>query len=494
MTRKIYRLIITMLCGALPCAAASSVMASPWAEVGDNQLRGDVEILAAAGAIGDTSSHWPIPWTALVGDLRTVSLTEQPAEVRAAAGRVLGQARDETAGGLNGSFTIDATNLPNVVYGFDGLGRGEGQTQLSLGFNSGSTSGRLSLGAITNTFKKNDTKLMLDGSYLAQKVGGALVYAGELSHWWGPGWISALSLSNNARPMPQIGIERLSDTAFTWPVLRWLGPWQAEFFVGYLDDKRLQNHQYYDALHLTFNPAPGLEIGLARTQQLCGQGHTCSPLRDYFGLSNDPAHPDNTNDQGEIDVKYSRMLGGVPAQVYMQLMNEDTNPFTHSATSHLFGASVFLPTSVNPLRLTVEYADTVPTFDIFSFGNYLYGYAYTNGDFIDGMRYRGRSLGFSLDSDSTLLSLQGSWSDSGGRFYEISFHQAHISDSHVALGGVFARNIVTPVPVDVNMAEARVTLPWRAFKLDLAARYQDKQIPPKSGGVAAIEAALRINL
>lgn len=487
MTCKGFWLVTTLLCGTVTCAAAQ---ASPWAEVGDSQLRGDVELLAASGVIGDTTTYWPIPWTALAGDLRGASLAGQPASVQAAATRVLGQARDETESGLNGSFTIDATNLPNVVYGFDGMGRGEGQTQLSLGFNSGSTSGRLSLGAISGTFKKNDTKLMLDGSYIATKVGGALVYAGELSHWWGPGWISALSLSNNARPIPQIGIERLNDTAFTWPVLRWLGPWQGEFFVGLLDDPRIARNTVYDGLRFTFNPAPGLQIGLARTDMMCGTGHPCSPLRDYFSFANDPLHVNKTNDQGEFDVKYNRVLGGIPFEIYTQFMNEDSSPITHSGTSHLVGGSVYLPLMKSgPLRVTLEYTDSISTTDIFGSGH-LYGFSYTNGTYPDGMRYRGRTLGFSLDDDSKLLSLQGAWSDSGGRFYELSLHHATISNSH-SVGA----NIVSPRgPVSLNLLDARVTLPFRIFKLDLDARYQDKQIPPKTGAAGAIEAALRVNL
>lgn len=489
MTRKSLWLATVLLCGTVPCVA----QASPWAEVGDNQLRGDVELLAVSGVIGETTTHWPIPWTSITQDIRANGALEKQSDlVGGTAARVMGEAREQTEGGFNGSFFLDATNQPSTVYGFDGMGRGKSQTQLSLGFNSGNFSGRLSAGIITDDFKKQDTKLMLDGSYLAAKVWGALVYAGEISHWWGPGWISALSVSDNARPMPQIGIERLSDTAFTWPVLRWLGPWQSEFFIGYLDDKRLQSHQYYDALHVTFNPAPGLEVGFQRTQQLCGQGHVCSPLRDYFSFNNDPAHPNDTNDQFDIDLKYSRVIDGLPAQVYMQLMDEDTEPFGQSATSHLYGASVFVPVrSGSPVRLTAEFTDTVPTRYLFSYGDYLYGYAYTNGDFVDGMRYRGRTLGFSLDSDSQLFSLEGSWSDNGGRFYELSFHHASISDSHVALGGYLARNIVTTSPVKVNMGEARVTLPWRAFKLDLSARMQDDQPRPAKGFAAAFEMALR---
>ena len=463
--------------------------ASPWAEVGDNQLRGDIELLAAAGVIDGITTHWPLPWQSIVKDLRDNSLAGQPAPVRAAAARVLARARAENSPGLSASLGIDGASKPGLVYGFDGMGRGEGQAQFILDYNSQSTAARLAIGGITQNFRGNTTKLMPDESYIAQKAGPLLLYGGYMSQWWGPGWVSALSLSNNARPMPKIGLERLDTSASTWPILRWMGPWQGEFFIGLLDGPSLHQNTFYNALRFTFNPAPGLEIGLARTEQFCGQGHPCSPIIDYFDFNNDPAHLNKTNDQGLIDVKYNRSFGGIPFQIYMELMNEDSSPITHSGTSHLFGASVFVPTAVNPVRLTVEYSDSVSTENIFSFGDYRYGFSYTNLQFSPGMRYRGRTIGFSLDDDSRLMSLQGSWSDSGGRFYELSLHHTNISNSH-SLGA----NILTPTPVTINLAEARVSLPFRWMKLDLAGRLQDDQLPPHHGFAASFEAGLRIGL
>ncbi len=474
---------LIILFGTLPS------FASPWAEVGDNQLRGDIEILAAAGVIDGITTHWPLPWQSIVQDLKDNSLKGQPAFVRAAAARVLGRARAENRPGLSASLDIDAASTRSVVYGFDGMGRGDGQAQFLLDYNSQSFAARLALGGFAQNFRGNSTKLMPDQSYLAEKFGPLLLYGGYLSHWWGPGWVSALSLSNNARPMPEIGMERLDTSASTWPVLRWLGPWQLEFHVGLLDGPRLQPNTFYNALRFTFNPAPGLEIGLARTEEFCGRGHPCAPIRDYFSLKNDPLHVNNTNDEGLIDIKYSHTLGGVPVQAYMQLMNEDSSPFTHSGTSHLFGASIFAPTRGTPVRLTAEYSNSISTLNIFSFGDYLYGFSYTNSTEPDGMRYRGRTIGFSLDDDSRLLSLQGAWSDSGGRFYELSFHHANIGNSH-SLGA----NILSPVPITLNMGEARVSLPWRWMKLDLAGRLQDNQLPPHSGFAASIEVGLRVGL
>jgi len=474
-------------------AATLPSIASPWAEVGDNQLRADVELLQAAGVVDDITTQWPLPWQSLLLDLSRADVTAQPAAIQAAAGRVLARAQAATAPGLSTWASMDATNKPALVYGFDGMGRGEGQAQLSVEGTSGIFSGRISLGAITQNYRGNSLKLMPDGTYGAVQLGDALIYAGYLDHWWGPGQISALQLSNNARPMPQVGIARGQTTASSWPVLRWLGPWQAEVFFGYLDGPRIQTDTYYSAARLTIHPLPGFEAAIARTEEFCGQGHSCVPIRDYFHFSNNPLSVNSTSDELAFDFKYSDVIADVPYQVYMQLMNEDYSWFNHSGTSHLFGASIFIPTSGNPVKLTAEFTDTISTRHPFSFGDNIYGFSYTNGQFPDGMRYRSRTLGFSLDDDSILASLQGSWTDEDGRFYELSLHHATIGNSH-SVGA----NIVSLTPVVVNMGEARLSLPLtlngRTFHLDLAGRLQDDQPRPHNGFAAAVEVALRAPL
>jgi hypothetical protein len=473
--------------------ATTSSLASPWAEVGDNQLRADIELLQATGVVEDVTTQWPLPWQSLLADLSRGDETHQSAAVRAAVRRVLARAEAATAQGVFASANLDATNKPNVVYGFDGMGRGEGQAQLSLEGTGGAFSGRISLGVLTPDYRSDSAKLMPDGSYGTVRLGDVRLYAGYLDHWWGPGQISALQLSNNARPMPQVGIARAQTAASSWPILRWLGPWQAEFFLGYLDGPRLQTDTYYSAVRLAIHPLAGFEMALARTEEFCGEGHNCVPLRDYFHFSNNPLSVNATSDELTFDVKYSHTVGGLPYQVYMQLMNEDYSWFNHSGTSHLFGASVFLPAPDNPVKLTVEFSDSISTRHPFSFGDYLYGFSYTNGQYPDGMRYRERTLGFSLDDDSTLLSLQGSWSDAAGRFYELALHHATIGNSH-SVGA----NIVSFTPVTVNLGEARVSLPFtlhgRGVRLDLAGRVQDDQQRPHQGFAAAIEMALRAPL
>src|SRR5665213_2770096 len=218
----------------------TAASASPWAEVGDSQLRSDIQILANAGVIDDITTQWPIPWAGLLSNLRDqVTLASQPAYVRAAAQRVSNYAKSQMVRGtFSGHVTADFTNQPDVVRGFDGLGRNKGETQFSLEYMDSSTALRLSVGAWTD-YTGRSTHYDPDGSFIAQRVGGVVGYAGYLTHWWGPGWISALSLSNNARPFPQVGLSRIDTSPFRTPLLSWLGPWQGEFFVGVLDDDRV---------------------------------------------------------------------------------------------------------------------------------------------------------------------------------------------------------------------------------------------------------------
>src|SRR6185312_14050847 len=346
----------------------SPLAASPWAEVGDGQLRADLELLEAVGAVHDLTVHWPLPWQSLQGALEHADLAGQPASVRAAAQRLLARAHAATAQGNAGSVYVDATNKSGVVYGFDGMGRGQGQAQLSLEHNGDIFSGRVSLGAFTRDFGSKDNKVMPDGTYFSLRLADVRLYAGYLDHWWGPGEITALQLSNNARPMPQIGIARASTAPSSWPILNWLGPWQFEFFLARFDGPQIQSNVDYSAARLTIAPFEGLEIGLAKTEQFCGQGHPCSPLRDYFTNFDFSNHPDNVNGEGAIDIKYSHTMWGVPVQAYAQMMNEDYSWLSSSGSSYLAGASIFLPVGESPLKLTLEYADTMATRTPFSFG------------------------------------------------------------------------------------------------------------------------------
>jgi|HubBroStandDraft_5_1064220.scaffolds.fasta_scaffold17847_3 hypothetical protein len=492
-TRNAARAVLRTLAIGLLLLGLTNARAAPWAEVGDAQLRSDIEILAMAGVIDNLTTEWPIPWTRIL-DRISVSgaLTGQPAGVLAAADRIRRQAAGQmTQDTTSFSAYFDATNAPEIVRGFDALGRENVQTQGTLSWNGESTFIQLSAGVQSHDALDSET-VLLDGTYIAKQIFGTAVYAGYMTHWWGPGWISALSLSNNARPIPQIGISRLDSSPFKTKWLSWMGPWQAEFFVGVLDGDGIPTHTLIDGLRFNFNPLPGLDIGLERMDEACGRGHPCNPL-DYFNLQNNDAHPSKTNDQGDIDLKYSRQLGAFDLSAYLQVMNEDSNPFYHSGTSHLFGVTGWVPVGQTRLRITAEYTNTIPTQQIFGFGNYFYGFAYNDYKYLGGMRFRDRALGFSLDSDAKLATLQASWLGAHSITWTLSYHHADLNVPPPATATVYSTvNFVSSAFVPIDIGQVRASFPLLGhFTVDIEARYSTDQPRPAHGSEGAGEVRLK---
>jgi len=472
----------------------TNAWAAPWAEVGDAQLRSDIETLANAGVIDNLTTEWPVPWTRILERLAiSGALRNQPEYVVDAAERIRSQAAAQMTQDITSfSAYIDATNAPEVVRGFDALGRQNVQTQGTLSWNGESTFIQLSAGIKSHDHFDSQT-LMLDGTYIAKQIGGVAVYAGYLTHWWGPGWISALSLSNNAVPIPQIGISRIETTPSQSKWWSWMGPWQAEFFLGELEGDLLPVHTLVDGLRFNFNPAPGLDIGLERMDEWCGRGHPCNP-ENYFNLTNTNASPSKTNDQGDIDLKYSHKLGDVDLSGYLQVMNEDSNPFYHSATSHLFGLTGWVPVGQTRVRLTAEFTDSITTQQIFSFGDYFYGFSYNDYKYIGGMRNLDRALGFSLDDDSKLITLQASWLGAHNITWTLSYHHADINAA-IPVGAVVYSEInffVSSAPVPISIGEARASFPLTEhFTVDAELRYSSDQPRPAHGSQGAGELRLK---
>ena len=474
----------------------TNAWAAPWAEVGDAQLRSDIETLANAGVIDNLTTEWPVPWTRILDRLSASSaLRQQPGYVIDAAERIRSQGANQMAQDTSSfSAYFDATNAPEVVRGFDALGRQNVQTQGTLSWNGESTFIQLSAGIKSHDHFDSQT-IMLDGTYIAKQIAGAAIYAGYMTHWWGPGWISALSMSNNAVPIPQIGISRIDTSPFKSRWLSWMGPWQAEFFIGTIEGDQIPKHTLVDGLRFNINPLPGLDIAVERMDEACGRGHPCNPI-NYFKLSNSDANPSKTNDQGDIDIKYSRKLGDVDLSAYLQVMNEDSNPFWHSGTSHLFGITGWVPVGQTRVRITAEFTDTIATQQIFSFGHYEYGFAYNDYKYPGGMRNLDRALGFSLDDDSKLATLQASWLGAHNITWTLTYHHADVNVAIPTGATIYSTalnlNFVSSAPVPINIGQARASFPLTEhFTVDAEVRYSSDQPRPAHGSQGAGELRLK---
>jgi hypothetical protein len=180
----------------------------------------------------------------------------------------------------------------------------------------------------------------------------------------------------------------------------------------------------------------------------------------------------------------------------MQLMNEDSNPIYRSGTSHLAGLTSWLPIAGQRVRLTAEWTSTVPTANIMSFGDYAWGFAYNDYKYPDGMRYRGRAIGFSLDSNSKLYTLQASWTTSQNITWTLTGQHARVADmiSSTPPGTGFVYSTINPVStgrVTFDMGEVRASVPFGPqFTVDASVRYQSDQLRPAQGAEAAGEIRL----
>ena len=295
-------LVATLLAGL-----AAPVAAAPWAPVGDAQLRQDLTLLNDAGYARVDVSQWPVPWRGVVDALAdSPTLDAAPEYIKQAVRRVRTRALRETAEGGRAETLLDGTNRPALVRGFNAEGYGKGTVQETAEITAGRSDLHVQFGAIAGQRGQHGVMFDADGSYLAQRFGNIQLYAGDVTHWWGPGWVSALTLSNNARPFPQFGVSTAGPLRFKTPILSWIGPFRAEAFVGVLDDTRIARKTLFDGVRVTLNPARGLEIGFARTQILCGRGHPCS-AGDVISLANNDKNPSKSASEGEFDIRY----GGV---------------------------------------------------------------------------------------------------------------------------------------------------------------------------------------
>ncbi len=461
--------------------------------MGDRSLRSDMELLASWGLIDGTLTTWPIPNAELDQFASAPNLSDEPVFVQLAAKRVLDAAHGEAARAMSrGNVGARATNYTDVVRDFGVSAREKVSGVVGGTWTTSNFGGSLQVSSEPQD-NNNSTQIGLDGSYFNFLVEGMQVYGGWVDKWYGPGWVSSLALSNNARPIPKIGLQRNNPTPFdiSWaPWLSWIGPWQFDTFIGLLDGPRHDANTLLAGFRVSFKPAKFLEIGLGRTSELCGSNHGCSPLKDELEFNNQSNHPDSVNDEASIDIKYHLMLQGVEVTPYAQIMNESDGPFTHVGASYLAGTSLAGPfgDSGAQYRFTVEYADSVATVNLFDFGSKAYTAAYNSSKYPDGMRYKGRSLGFSLDSDSRLLSVTTSVIDSFNRTYRLALYRAAINHAPPQF---VSFNVVSPEPVTISEIELGATSETIfGFTADATIRQQSARVYPGGGGKTSAELGL----
>ena len=400
-----------------------------WLPTGDRALRDDVTLLMDEGVLRLPITTWPIP----VADVRAAMANIDPDNIggspalRAAFLRL--QSRVEEPGDAQEwqLREVSATaGKAGLLRDYGTLARDEGEVRSS----GGTSNDRWDM---TITAEKQFAPIdghgiRFNGSDLTVRWGNWLFSANTMDRWYGPGEEGSLSLSNNARPMPQLSLDRLVSSRSSLPILRWFGPWRFTAHAGIAESHRpdLSNSRFM-AQRLTFQPLPIVEFGLFRTAQFCGQYETgpgypppqlASATRSPCNLSlirNSLIGHENVgiggvtvqnkagNQMAGIDTRITSPFQALPIALYAQLNGEDVThtkllPIPSKFLGLIGGEAWGYLESGSVIRAHIEYSNTTCKFTEPS--TYQGGCAYRNGLFFAGYRYDYRNIGYSTDANS----------------------------------------------------------------------------------------------
>jgi hypothetical protein len=208
-------------------------------------------------------------------------------------------------------FGLAASENPRVIRGFENTPREEGETSVGLSWIGNRFAVNLAATYASNPF--DDDEFRPDGTYVGMALGNWMLTAGWQDRWWGPSRDGSLLLGTNARPTPGIMLQRIASAPFESRWLSWMGPWTLTTFMSLLDDERVVNDAYLFGVRGSFRPpGTGLEIGISRTAQWCGDDRPCDAEtfidlllgNDNRGVNVDP-EDEPGNQLGGFDVRWA---------------------------------------------------------------------------------------------------------------------------------------------------------------------------------------------
>lgn len=385
----------TRVGGAVACLATFTIaapsQAAPWFEPGDTYARFKLQQAADKGELNTTVTTWPL------------ARSNADREIRPQATKHFTDSRSTSP-----ALTVSGSADPRFIRGFESGIRNAGEVDIALGYTGETIAANFSPSYVVDP--TDDEQLRFDGSYLSATHSNWSVGAGWIDRWWGPGWQSSMILSSNARPVSSVWLSRQNTQAFENKWLNWIGPWQFTGFVGRLEEERYIPDANLIGMRASFRPLNGgLEIGLSRLIQWGGEGRPDSADSFWDALSgrdnvgSEGVEVDPGNQLGAVDLRYGFATAERTIGLYAQIAGEDEAGNLPSRkvyqvgmdwTSNLFSAEQ---------QWFIEAVDTM-TEGAFR-GEPMPNVAYEHSNYRSGMRYLGRNLANTFDSDARAATL-----------------------------------------------------------------------------------------
>jgi len=434
---KIPRLAVLLI-----VLVATNLVAEPWIDTRNAQLRVDIEHLSEVGIVKVPINTWPLMWSGILQDLDSANMVGQPQSVIKSYARVSKAA--ERAAKVNRSSQTIKFSLASdsqVFRHFGDSDREQGQLTIRQHGLTRHFAYNLEATQVQDPWDNEDNHL--DNSYLVMVLGNWVLGLGALERWWGPGWNSSLILSNNARPTNSLLIQKNYSDALSFPILNYFGPWTMGVFVSELDDQRYINKAKLLGLTIGFKPAQDLEINLRRTAQWGGDGKSESfdSFLKLLRADSDSCIAGTCIDDGlgnalgAIDISWKMPI--IKANLYMQTASEDESGYFSSSNFHQWG----IKRSIDSLGLNGSlYLEQDNTSTAASDAGY--GSLYDHTLYQTGYRYRGRVIGATWDNDSKVTSLGFVGYLNNGDGFEFRYSKGDINTDSI-VGSTSEHSITT---------------------------------------------------
>jgi len=461
---------------ATPLGASADAL--PFLPPGDSRLRHLVQFEADEGRV-PLASSWPLPTADLSDDERdSLHSYQQPGT------------------GADAGWFASAAVKPDPLRTFDETPREKGEVGVQAGWSAGDYAG----GALRISYAadpKDGMHYRFDDSYAAWRLGNWWLSVGQQERWWGPGWDGSLILSNNARPLPSISIDRARAVPFETKWLSWLGPWRVSTFMGRFEDHRIDfPHPLLWGLRASIRPLAPLELSVSRTAQWCRPGvcgfHTFVDVlsgRDNRGV-NVAASQEPGNQELAWDARWR--LPSVRAAFYYQINGETGEAGTvlprPRQTTDLVGFELWSDARrPSSWRSFLEFAQTTcGGWSTQSTDHAVPGCAYSHELFTGGYYFRGRVIGDSLQGDGRLLTLGVLSFDKRERSWEFRIRHGQLNAY-----GASAVNTLSRAPEGLWNLDAKVDGRWRGFIFSVGAG-ADRYSPRGSAESTNLRAFLNV--
>ncbi len=455
---------------ALTILLPASLAAAPLAAPGDLLLRHDLQLLNDSGAIDIPLTAWPISNGDIRAALDDIRVDTLSADALSAYERTHDRVRYEMdIDAVAVGFGLAASLEPRFIRTFENTPRDEGEITARLSWLGDRFAVNLSATAAANPFDGDEFRP--DGTYIGVALGNWMLTAGWQERWWGPSRDGSLILSTNARPAPGITIQRNVSAPFESKWLSWIGPWTLTSFMSELDDERVINDAWLFGIRGSFRPPKtGLEIGISRTAQWCGDDRPCSFStfgdllvgNDNRGVNVSP-EDEPGNQLGGFDIRWT-LPRKIPIALYMQWIGEDSRGGGGAigGWTRQLGAEHWGMIGALSHRTHVEVTDALAREGGFGFSDTIPNFSHNHAIYRTGYRYQGRSIGHPADGDSLSYSFGSTLVQSAGHSWSISLRYMEINRT----GAPDIRHTLTPTPqelIDLQISHQRQTRYGRVF-------------------------------